>query len=218
MGHLWYLSPSCQTGNLGVDGYGSEQEQMYLLAAEIIPYLDRAGVRYRLADASVPISRRCQESNAMGADFHLALHSNAGGSGTARGPVGLYYSEAGKALCGKLVHALLALGQETNRCNTLVAMPKLYELRKTKAVAALLEVDFHDSPGGVAFLTGRRSEIGKAIAGVILEVEGLSEKEEGWWDAATRLGIVDAGTQPDAAATQEDLAKLGMRILNYREK
>ena len=89
MGKVWYLSPSNQVANIGVDGYGTEQDQMYLLADAIIPHLDRAGVSFVLADRNAALAQRVSESNAMGAGFHFCLHSNAGGSGKAWGPVAL---------------------------------------------------------------------------------------------------------------------------------
>lgn len=169
---IWYLSPSNQSGNLGVSGYGSEMEQMYLLAEEIIPHLDRAGVFFHLADRNATGAQRCRESNEMGAKFHLCLHSNAGGSGTARGPIAMYYSEAGKSLGKRLVDALLALGQKNNRSYNLIQAKYLLELKATTAPACLLEVDFHDSPDGVAFLTAHRAEIAEAIAKAIIEEDG----------------------------------------------
>ena len=111
MSNIWYLSPSNQGANIGVDGYGSEKEQMYLLVNEITPHLDRAGVSFVVAERDMTIQNRTKESNDLDAAFHLCLHSNAGGNGKAWGPVALFYSDAGKAFGQKLVNALLALGQ-----------------------------------------------------------------------------------------------------------
>lgn len=172
MSNIWYLSPSNQSANIGVDGFGSEKEQMNLLVDEITPHLDRAGVSSHRGDPDITIQQRASESNDMDACFHLALHSNAGGNGNAWGPVALYYSEAGKRFGQKLVEGLLALGQQNNRASNLGQNKGLYELRKTKAPACLLEVDFHDSAVGVAFLTKRRSEIAEAIARCIIEADG----------------------------------------------
>ena len=71
MGNIWYLSPSNQAGNMGMNGYGSEKKQMNLLLDEIIPHLDRAGVSFHRADADSTIQLRAKESNAMDAVFHL---------------------------------------------------------------------------------------------------------------------------------------------------
>lgn len=172
MSNIWYLSPSNQEANLGVAGYGSEKEQMYLLVNEITPHLDRAGVNFVVADGNMTIQNRVKESNEMGAAFHFCLHSNAGGNGKAWGPVALYYSDTGKAFGQKLVNALLALGQQNNRSSNVTQRKDLYELRNTKAPACLLEVDFHDSSVGVAFITKRRAEIAEAIARVVIEADG----------------------------------------------
>ncbi len=221
MSNIWYLSPSCQEANIGVDGYGSEAEQMYLLMDEITPHLDRAGVSFHVADREMPIAKRCRESNEMGAKFHFALHSNAGGKGKARGPVGIYYSDAGKAFCEKLVAGLLELGQENNRCENAVQMKGLYELRKTKAPAALLEVDFHDSSGGVAFITGRRREIAEAIAKVIIEADGkefVPVTAGEYADEAVRLGLFPAGTHWERPMTTEDAAILAVKLIRMLER
>lgn len=100
MGKIWYLSPSCQAANVGVNGYGSEMEQMYRLALAISPHLDHAGVSFVIADRGLTLQQRVAESNRIGAAFHLAFHSNAGGSGSACGPVAYYYSDTGRALGG----------------------------------------------------------------------------------------------------------------------
>ena len=221
MSDIWYLSPSCQSANIGVGDYGSEETQMYLLMEEITPHLDRAGVSFHVADRAADLARRCRESNEMGAGFHFALHSNAGGEGKARGPVGIYYSETGKAFCEKLVAALLALGQENNRCENVVQMKGLYELRKTKAPAALLEVDFHDSPEGVDFIVSRRREIAEAIARCIIEADGkefVPVTPGEYLDEAVRLGLFSPDVRWDEPMTREDAAILAVKLIRATER
>ncbi len=216
MNGIWYLSPSNQAGNIGANGYGSEKEQMNLLLDEIIPHLDRAGVSFHRGDADISIQERARESRKMKACFHLALHSNAGGNGTARGPVAYYYSDAGKALGEKLVSALLALGQESNRASHVKQNRNLYELRHTSAPACLFEVDFHDNPAGVAFLTSRRSEIAEAIAQVIIEADGktfISKTAGEYADEAVKLGLFPANADWDAPLTKDEAATLVVKLL-----
>ena len=221
MDKIWYFSPSCQAANWGVDGYGSEKTQMNLLLDEIIPHLDRAGVSFHRGDQDMTIQQRAAESNRMGACFHLALHSNAGGKGMARGPVAYYYSESGKVLGEKLVTSLLALGQANNRSMNVKENKSLYELRCTRAPACLLEVDFHDSIDGVAFLTKRRSEIAEALAKVIIEADGktfvpITAGE--YADQAVKLGLFPAGTDWDAPLTKDEAATLALKVLNFRNR
>lgn len=215
MNPIWYISPSNQGANIGAGDYGTEREQMYLLAGEITPHLDRAGVSFVVPEKSATLTQRVQESNGLPACFHLALHSNAGGGGTARGCVGYYYSEAGKTLCEKLTRALLALGQESNRESPVVQNRGLYELRKTTAPAALLEVDFHDNPAGVKFLTGQRSAIAQAIARVIIEAAGkefVPETPGERVDRAVSLGLVEPNGDWSAPLTKEDAAILAVKL------
>lgn len=215
MGNIWYLSPSNQGANIGVDSYGSERDQMYLLTLEITPHLDRAGVSFVVPERTVSITERVRHSNEMGAAFHLALHSNAGGGGKAYGPVGLYYSEAGRAFCQKLVDSLLALGQKTNRSCHVKQQRGLYELRKTAAPAALLEVDFHDSSAGVEFITKRRSEIAEAIAKVIIEADGKEFVPMGTTEAmeeTVRLGLFPGDVDWDAPVIRREMAHLISRL------
>lgn len=215
MGNIWYLSPSNQGANIGVDGYGSERDQMYLLTLEITPHLDRAGVSFVVPERTVSITERVRQSNAMGAAFHLALHSNAGGGGRAWGPVGLYYSDVGKEFCQKLVDALLALGQQTNRSYHVAEQKSLYELRKTAAPAALLEVDFHDSAIGVEFITKRRSEIAEAIAKVIIEADGKEFVPAGSTEAmeeAVKLGLFPGHVDWNAPVIRREMAHLILRL------
>lgn len=217
MDRIWYFSPSCQAANIGVDGYGSEKMQMNLLLDEIIPHLDRAGVSFHRGDQDMTIQQRAAESNRMGACFHLALHSNAGGKGMARGPVAYYYSEAGKGFGEKLVDALLALGQENNRNMNVKENKSLYELRSTRAPACLFEVDFHDSSDGVVFLTERRSEIAEAIARVIIEADGkefVPVTAGEYADLAVRLGLFPAGTAWNTPLTKDEAATLALKVLN----
>lgn len=221
MNRIWYLSPSNQGANIGVDGYGSERDQMYALVLEITPHLDRAGISFVVPEKGVSLTERARQSNELGCCFHLALHSNAGGQGKARGPVALYYSEAGRLFCQKLVDALLALGQESNRSSHVKQEKSLYELRKTKAPASLLEVDFHDSSEGVEFITQRRGEIAEAIARCIIEAEGKEFVPAGPNEAleqAVKLGFFPVDTAWDAPMTRREGAILALKLLEGGEK
>ena len=215
MSKIWYISPSRQTGNVGINGYGTEQAQMYALAEAILPHLDRAGVSFVLAEPEADLAARAAQANALGAGFYLSLHSNAGGGGKAWGPVALYYSDSGRRFGEKLVAALLALGQENNRSYNVKSDKTLYELRRTAAPACLLEVDFHDSDKGVAFITNRRAEIAEAIARVIIEADGkefvpVTPGEH--WDEAVRLGLFEKGVRPGEPMTRQEAAVLALRL------
>ena len=221
MSKIWYLSTSNQDANLGVGNYGSEKEQMNLLADAIVPHLDRAGVSFHRADPNLTLSQRVKESNQMDVFFHLALHSNAGGKGLARGPIAYYYSEKGKTFGEKLTAELLTLGQENNRSGNVKQDKGLYELKNTAAPACLLEVDFHDSLSGVGFLISRRQEIAQAIAKAIIEADGkefvpVTPGES--VDEAVRLGLFPRNTNWDAPLTHEEAAILAGKLLDLMKR
>ena len=221
MNRIWYLSPSNQSRNMGVGDYGSEKEQMNLLTDEIIPHLDRAGVSFHRGDPDLTLEQRVKESNALGAVFHLALHSNAGGMGKARGAVAYYYSETGKAFGEKLVAALAGLGQESNRSKSVKQEKSFYELKHTDAPACLLEVDFHDSVGGAEFIQNRRSDIAEAIARVIIEADGkcfVPVTDGEYLDRAIRLGLIPKDCQRDAPLTLEEAAIMMAKLVDFLKK
>lgn len=217
MNKIWYLSPSNQSANIGAGNYGSEKKQMNLLTDEIIPHLDRAGVSFHRGDADMTIQDKTKESNEMGAVFHLALHSNAGGNGTGRGPVAYYFSKAGKVVAEKMVHALLELEPGNNRSSNLAQNKTFYELKRTKAPACLLEVDFHDNPAGAEYLMNNRKKIAEAIAKVIIEADGktfVPETDGEYLDRAIRLGLFTNLTDWDSALSKEEAAVILMRLLD----
>lgn len=221
MSKIWYLSPSNQKANMGVGDYGSEKAQMNLLLDEMIPHLDRAGVSFHRAEPDMNLTDRVKESNQMKSCFHLALHSNAGGNGKARGPVAFYYSETGRTFGEKTVDALLSLEQENNRSSNVLQNKSFYELKRTAAPACLLEVDFHDSLSGVEFLTKRRSEIAEKIAKVIIEFDGktfVPTTHGEYIDRAIKLGLFDRSTNWSSALSKEDAAIILMRLLDTVKK
>ena len=221
MNKIWYLSPSNQGANLGVENYGTEKEQMNLLVDEIIPHLDRAGVSFHRADPDMSLTDRVKESNEMGACFHLALHSNAGGKGLARGPEAFYFSESGRVFGAKLVNGLLALGQENNRSSNVKQEKSFYELKRTAAPACLIEVDFHDSVGGVEFLTKRRSEIAECIARVIIETDGkmfIPVTAGEYADRAVQLGFFPQDADWDSPLSKEEAAAIFIKLMDVIKK
>ncbi len=215
MNRIWYINPSNQGANIGIGSYGSEQEQMYALALEITPHLDRAGVSFVVPERSASLSQRVRQSNELGCCFHLALHSNAGGKGQAHGPVALYYSDTGRTFAQNLVDTLLALGQKSNRSYHTKQEKSLYELRKTKAPAVLLEVDFHDSPVGAEFIMKRRGEIAETIAKVIIEADGKAFVPAGpnaVREEALRLGLFPSGTDWSEPMSKGECADLALKL------
>jgi hypothetical protein len=71
-----------------------------------------------------------------------------------------------------------------------IAMPDLMELNSTHAVAALVEIDFHDNPDGAAWITSHKKEIAIALDTAICKYFNLAipdtmlpDKPNGTWTA-----------------------------------
>ena len=77
-----YLSPSTQDWNPYVDGSGSEEYWMNLLADELEPYLYANTIAFVRNSPEMTAASSIAQANQLGGfDFYLALHSNASGEG-----------------------------------------------------------------------------------------------------------------------------------------
>ena len=72
-----FLSPSVQEYNRYINGLGSEEYYMNLVADAMEPYLISCGISFTRNDPDDTLQQAIALSNAGNYDFHLALHSNA---------------------------------------------------------------------------------------------------------------------------------------------
>ena len=72
-----FLSPSVQEYNPYINGLGSEEYYMNLVADAMEPYLISCGISFTRNDPDATLRQAIALSNAGNYDFHLALHSNA---------------------------------------------------------------------------------------------------------------------------------------------
>lgn len=127
---------------------------------------------------------RVKAANDFGADIYISIHHNAGIYGGSGGGIVAYTcknckaesTEWQKELYTALINATSLKG---NRANPL-AQSNLYEVKKTKMPAVLLELGFMDSKTDVPIiLTEEYAErCAKAITEVIVRRGGLKKKEE----------------------------------------
>lgn len=233
MANLWYLSPSSQYGNRGIGNYGTEAEQMNLLMDKIVEHLDRHGVDFHRAEPEATIEEKCAESDALGARWYFALHSNAGGGGQAWGPVA-FHGGLGEGFAQRLVEELLATGQKNNRASNVQNGISLYEINRPKAKSCLLEVDYHDSQVGVDYIMNRRADAARAIAKAIVITDGKSWSEEekqdddgssrwakAFTEEAKNLGLFtgdERGYRWQDSITREELAAVLIKLKEILEK
>lgn len=178
-----YISPSVQHFNLGVNGYGSEEERMNEIA-DIIEYeLNRHGLVTDRNSPNMTLAQVVEDSNSVNPRVHVAIHSNAA-NGEARGAE-IYthrFGGEGEKLARAIYPYLEALtptddlGVKEGRLS--FGGKGMYELRKTVAPAVLMEVGFHDNPEDSDFIINNIYEYGSDISKGILDYFGIPYNED----------------------------------------
>jgi N-acetylmuramoyl-L-alanine amidase len=170
-----YVSQANQGHNAGPGGY-TEKAGMDAISralAQVFERDDRFTVKRNAAGKRIDTaSENGAEANAWGADYYVALHSNAGGTG-ARGTFGFYFSKSSKgyALAKAIVAEVSRLSP--GKGEALIAKPGFIELHTPRCPACLIELEAHDWSEGVRFLTGQRAAIAEAVYGGICKGLGL---------------------------------------------
>lgn len=169
------ISPSQQRNNRCEIG-DSEQDHMYLIGQKVAEILKQykdvnlylipklSGDDNSNLAESVRLSNEFIKNNG-GQGFHLSLHSDAGAY--AKGATGIYFTEAGKAFMIPITKALKDLTPWEDV--GLRHRADLYELKKTTAVAGLLEVSFHDNEIEAKWIHDNMSGIARAIVDGIVK-------------------------------------------------
>lgn len=142
-----YLSPSTQEFN-PYNGGGNEEYYMNLVADAMEPYLAASGIRYVRNTPQMTAASSITASNAGNYDLHLALHSNATGTGDgSRRGIEVYYyptSVNGKRFADIAAKNLQLIYPLPNSVKT-VPTTSLGEVRRVKAPGVLIELGYHDN-------------------------------------------------------------------------
>ncbi len=184
-----FLSPSTQEWNSYYSG-GNEEQYMNLVADRMEPYLRSSGIAFTRNDPAKNVGGAIADSNKGNYDVHLALHSNAGGgefAGKLRG-IDIYYAP-GNDLSEDLATII------ANNFKSIYPIPEkvrplptssLGEVTKTKAVAVLAEIGYHDNPEDSAWIKANLNPIAKSLVMSLTEYFGIPFIPAG----AVRTGIV----------------------------
>ena len=162
-----FLSPSTQEFNqYAIEG--NEEQYMNLLADKMEPYLRASGIQYVRNDPARQAIGAINDSNAGNYDVHLALHTNAGPEnlkGKLRG-IDIYYapiSQAGQRLATIIANNLKSIYPLPDKSRVLPT-DFLGEVLRTKAVAVLAEIGYHDNIEDVTWL---RDNLDKIAANLV---------------------------------------------------
>lgn len=196
MGKSIYLSPSTQERNIGAGDYSTEEMRMNQVVEVVANELVRHGVTVYRNRPEMTLSEVVKDSNLKSPDIHFAIHSNAL-NGKARGCEVFCHRYGGKGeelarLVYSKVSALTPIKDRgVKEGHSFFGEGKpMYELAKTYAPAALIEIAFHDNPEDAKWITDNIQDIGTAIAKGILEYFCVPyiEESENLEDAVGILG------------------------------
>ena len=104
------------------------------------------------------LAEAVSESNYLDVDYHLALHSNAGGGKGSEG----FYTDTSYGFTKSILDSMQTVLPYNSR-GPKYGQNELYELRKTKASASLIEILFHDDKAQALFIINNQESIAKAI-------------------------------------------------------
>lgn len=170
-----YLSPSTQEFNPYVGG-GNEEYYMNLLADAMEPYLAASGIQFVRNTPDMTAASSIAASNSGNYDFHLALHSNASGSGTGdvRGAEIYYYptSVKGKRFADIAAENLQLIYPLPNGVKT-VPTTTLGEVARVKAPGVLIEVAYHDNPEDAEWIRQNIDAIAENLVLSLTEYFGI---------------------------------------------
>lgn len=186
---ILYLSPSRQNANTYTGVNTNEKEQMEAVAAIVKTNLEKNyEISVIMATSAYTLANRATECKAKGGNFYLAIHSNAGGSGTASGAVG-FYQPGGKnseALAKALVKEIDAIAPvKSNRSQNIVdgmsafngyGYAEIREPKKCGIPSVLIEVNFHDNAIIAKWIVSNKNVIAAAIVKAIVNTFGLKPK------------------------------------------
>lgn len=168
-----FLSPSSQEHNQYKGVAKTEEQACNLIADHVERILMAAGVDVMRNDPKDGPAGHTARSNNWGADYHVPIHTNAGGG------------QGTEVFCwnvGDETSYSTRLSKELyNRLSKLTPTPDrglrenrtFYEIKNTRAACAYVEVEFHDNKDGAAWILANIERIATEIAYGILTVAGL---------------------------------------------
>lgn len=161
-----YINPSVQYNNMYAGNMGNEGEHMNVISKLLENKFKSSTNIEVFTNNSMPgksLYESVKESNALNVDYHLALHSNAGGGKGSEG----FYSSTSYNFTKSIIDSLQnVLPYPTRGLKN--GHGHLYEINKTLAMTTLIEILFHDDVSQAKFIISNYDIIAKAIfTGVI---------------------------------------------------
>ena len=204
-----FLSPSTQQYNEYVTG-GNEEFYMNQIADRMEPLLRSNGIMFTRNTPDMTAASSIAASNAGNYALHLGLHSNASppaSYGQTRGSIVFYYPGSAQGAA--------AAGAIAGRIRQIYPLPELVQVRatteigevaKVRAVAAFVEIAYHDNVEDANWITANLTPIAEAISAGVTDYFGLPFLPV----VPARSGVVDTD---GSALNIRSLPALDARIL-----
>lgn len=139
-----FISPSNQNANIYAYGNTNEAEQCGKIGKALQSALERCGFATKLMQWET-MQKRVAESDAWGADMHIAIHTNASVNHTAGGSQVFFYAYNGYGdVASKAVFNELKGFTPGSNAEVCKRYSALYEVNKPLATSVYIEVEFHD--------------------------------------------------------------------------
>ena len=227
-----FLSPSTQEWNKYATD-GNEELYMNLLADRIEPYLRSCGISFVRNDPVRNVTGAIADSNAGVYDVHLALHSNAAPenlAGRLRG-IDIYFapkSSQSERLANIIANNLKSIYPLPDKVRAIPTY-SLGEVLRTKSVAVLCELGYHDNYADEAWLKNNLEAIARNIVNSLCDYFGIPFISAGavlWGTVTTdgsNLNIRNypslsgsiIGSMPDGANVMINGETDGWYVVNY---
>lgn len=164
-----YLSPSSQVSNPYSAQGTNEQRQCNRIAEAAKAALERNGYIVKKAPEGQGYVQNVAESNAWGANIHMPIHTNAGGS--AKGTMGLCYQGC---VTNKYMQGVYnAVAELTPWADSGIHVRNdLYEINATTAMCVYMEMAFHDKADSAQWIIDNVVPLGEAIAKGMCAADG----------------------------------------------
>ena len=203
-----FISPSTQDWNQyagGGTGVADSEETWMRKVASVAAEVVRANGHTVAIGGKVSAADNASNANAWGAQWYIAVHSNAGGG---RGTEAWYYtgSEKGKRIAQAVYNRVAPVSNQPDR--GVKSSTGYIELRKPKAPATIVEVAFHDNVTEAAEIRSDYAEFGRAVADGILDVVGRNAPAPiAYYEVRIHTSAAEVAAYKALAAAHGDFCK-----------
>ena len=176
MDKVIYLSPSNhgKNANKCLRAGCYEDKHTRPIAEATSKYLTARGFKVVIAKAGTSMKERCAESDKIGADLHIPIHTNASSTDTARYLMFMFYADS--SVYRKIFNSVaphLEKIYPNNKKSIFSVRKDLFEVNQPKAKTMYCELGFHTNQTDCDKFIHNSDAVGKALANGICDYFGI---------------------------------------------